>query len=172
MQNKLISIGKILNFHGISGEIKVGYSKGKENQLLSEKFFFLKTDEDFKQYTISKIRFHKNIAIVKLKEINSINEAIELKGQAIFIPIENLRNNLEEDEFLIDDLIGLNAYKESDNSLIGTIIYINKQGNSDLLVIKSEQDKQFMVPFVKELVPLIEIENKKVFINAIEGLID
>ena len=172
MQEKFISIGKIINFHGIQGEVKIGYTKGKENQLLSEKFLYLKKDNAYKKFSISKLRFHKNIAIVKFEEINSINEAMDYKAELIYIPIENLRNNLETDEFLIDDLIGMNAFENSSKKLIGKIKYINKQNLSDLLVIQDENNKEYLVPFVKELVPIVDIDEKKVFINAIEGLLD
>ena len=61
MQEKLISIGKIINFHGIAGEVKVGYTKGKEHQLLGENAFFVQKDGEYKELTLSKIRFHKNV---------------------------------------------------------------------------------------------------------------
>ena len=133
----------MINFHGIQGEFKLGYSKGKENQLLGEKFFYLKIDESFKQFNISKIRFHKNIAIVKLAEFNSINEVIEYKGHSIYIPIDNLRNNLEEDEFLVDDLIGLDAI-DFNNNLDKSFLKLVFNGNqidikSNLYVDKTEK---------------------------------
>ena len=69
MQNKYISIGKITNFHGINGEVKVGYTKGKEHQLLGEKFFYVKRDDNYEKLNLSKIRFHKNVALIKFEEI-------------------------------------------------------------------------------------------------------
>ena len=171
MQDKLISIGKITNFHGIAGEAKVGYTKGKEHQLLGEKTFFIQKNDEYKELTLSKIRFHKNMAIIKFKEFSSINDVMDYKGCSLFIPIENLRNNLEENEFLVDDLVGVSAFDEKDN-FIGKVEFIDKQGSSDLLGIKNAEGKEFLVPFVKALVPIVDLGNKKVVINAIEGLLD
>ncbi|MCR4880868.1 MAG: ribosome maturation factor RimM [bacterium] len=171
MQEKLISIGKITNFHGIAGEVKVGYSKGKEKQLLGEKTFYVKKDGAYKELSLSKIRFHKNVAIIKFKEFSSINDVMDYKGCNVFIPIENLRNNLEEDEFLVDDLVGVDAFDNEDN-FVGKVEFIDKQGSSDLLGIKNSEGKEFLVPFVKALVPIVDLDNKKVVINAIEGLLD
>lgn len=171
MDKKYISIGKITNFHGIMGEVKVGYTKGKEHQLLGEKSFFIKKDNQYIELNISNIRFHKNIALIKFKEINSINEAIEFKGFPIYIPVDNLRHSLEEDEFLVDDLIGMQAFDTTGN-LVGKVIAINKQGSSDLLSIENDEKKEFYVPFVKELVPAVDLENRTISINAIEGLLD
>lgn len=171
MQEKLISIGKITNFHGIAGEVKVGYTKGKEKQLLGEKTFFVQKDGEYKELTLSKIRFHKNVAIIKFKELSSINDVMEYKGCSVFIPIENLRSNLEEDEFLVDDLVGVEAF-DTENNYIGRVDFIDKQGSSDLLGIRNAEGKEFLVPFVKALVPVVDLNNKKVVINAIEGLLE
>ncbi len=171
MQEKYISIGKITNFHGINGEVKVGYTKGKEHQLLCEKCFFVKNENSYQKLNLSKIRFHKNIALIKFEEINSINDTMLYKGKTLFVPIENLRKNLEEDEFLVDDLVGKNVYNLND-VFLGKISCINKQSASDLLCIKKVDGKEFFVPFVKELVPTVDLKNNKIYINAIEGLID
>ncbi len=171
MQDKFISIGKITNFHGINGEVKVAYSKGKDHQILGEKSFFVKVDNEFKELIVSKMRFHKNFAIIKFKEINSINEALEYKGGAIYTPVEKLREKLEQDEFLIDDLVGADVYNLNEEHL-GKVAYLNMQSSSDLLVIKKEDDNEFLVPFVRELVPVVDLENNKICINAIEGLVD
>ena len=171
MQEKLISIGKIINFHGIAGEVKVGYTKGKEKQLLSEKTFFVLKDGEYKELTLLKIRFHKNLAIIKFKEFSDINDVMEYKGCNLCIPVESLRNILEEDEFLVDDLIGVDAFNTESN-FVGKVDCINKQGGSDILVIKNEAGKEYLVPFVKALVPVVDLKDKKIVINAIEGLLD
>ena len=171
MEDKLISIGKITNFHGINGEVKVGYTKGKEHQFLGETNFFVKKDNEYKNLTLNNIRFHNQTAIIKFKEFSSINDVMEYKGCAIFMKIDSLRNALKEDEFLVDDLVNCDAYT-LENNFIGKVVYINKQGKSDLLSIKNNDGKEFLVPFVKELVPNVDLDNKKIMINAIEGLID
>lgn len=74
---ELISIGKILNFHGISGEAKVGYSDAK--RIESAKKVIVKNSA----LTIERVRFHKNFAIVKFKEISDINELLNYKGENI-----------------------------------------------------------------------------------------
>ena len=171
MQEKLVSIGKITNFHGIAGEAKVGYTKGKERQLLNEEKFFVQKDGEYKELNLSKIRFHKNTAIIKFKEFSSINDVMEYKGCSVLIPVENLRNSLEEDEFLVDDLVGVEVF-DGENNFVGRVAFIDKQGASDLLCIKNNEDKEFLVPFVRALVPEVDLKNNKIVINAIEGLID
>ena len=68
MSDNLISIAKILNFHGIKGEAKIGFTKGRENQIESLKKVFAKKDNQYCELTVSSVRFHKHFAIIKFKE--------------------------------------------------------------------------------------------------------
>ena len=107
--SKLVSVGKILNFHGIQGEAKVGFSRNQEEFFLGLKKVFIKKDNDYLPFEINSIRLHKNFALVKFKGITSINELLEFKGCLLFVEEEVIRETLEEDEFLIDELVGLNV---------------------------------------------------------------
>ena len=84
----LISIGKIINFHGIAGEARVGYSSAA--RLESAKKVKVKDRE----LTIEKLRFHKNFAIVKFAEISDINELSNYKGQSIYLEKEKVQKSL------------------------------------------------------------------------------
>lgn len=167
---ELLSIGKILNFHGIKGEVKVGYSEGDE-RVLSEitKFQAVKGSKAV-PLSVEKVRFHKKFALIKFKEINSIDEAIELKGALLKAPKSLLEKYLEEDEFYINDLVGLEAYDEAGNRLGEVTGAVNIKGQ-DTLFIKDEHNKEHLVPFMREIVPEVDIEGGRVVINRIEGLI-
>ena len=164
-----ISIGKIINFHGIKGEAKVGYSN-LEHIKGAKTVYVDKNSEKF-ALNISNIRFHKNFAIIKFVEINSIDELIEFKGKNIYSTKEELLKKLAKNEFLIDDLIGLKAFDNEEN-YIGEVVEIQKTPANDILCIKSEHKKEpVLIPFVSELVPIVDIKTKKVIIKPIGGLI-
>ncbi len=165
---KHVSIGKILNFHGIKGEAKVGYTN--ENQIKSAKKVIMLDNKEKTELNISSIRFHKNFAIVKFKEINDINDLMEYKGQRIFVLKEEASKKLEKDEFLIQDLIGCTVLN-TENEKIGTVANISTNNSQDLLNIKNLIGQEFLVPFVKEFFPEVDIKNKKITIKPIEGLI-
>ena len=169
MNNKdYISIGKITNFFGIKGEAKVGYSS--ENHIKSAKKVFLLDDESKRTLTIEKVRFHKNFAIIKFLEIDDINELLKYKGQRIFISTKEAKEQLDKNEFLIRDLIGCIVYNES-NEKIGEVTDISNNSSTDLLNIKNTIGKIDIVPFVDEFFPVVDIENKKIIIKPIEGLL-
>lgn len=166
----LISVGKILNFHGIKGEVKLGYTKGKEEQLQSLTRLVAKKDDENISLTIASLRFHKGFAIVKFDEVNSINEVMELKGAIVYIAKDIVSNDLQEDEYLTSDLKGLEVF-DTDGTKLGFVTGVSENGATDLLNIKIRDNSTHLVPFVKELVPLVDIENKKIIIKNIDGLI-
>ena len=169
--NDFISIAKILNFHGINGELKVGYTKGKEDQIKNLKEVFIKTEEEYKPYNVSSVRFHKQFAIIKLREFNNINDILIFKGENIYIPYEVVKNNLQEEEYLIDDLIDAEVYNQN-NTKIGVVKGIEENAAGSLLAIMTTKHKNCLVPFINQFVTKVDTEKKQIIINEIEGLIE
>ena len=169
MNNKYISVGKILNFHGIQGEAKVGLSQ--QEFFLSLKKVFIKIDNEYVPYKITRSRMHKNFAIVKFEGINSIDELLPLKGSLLFVEENTIRENMEEDEFLIDELVGLEVF-DTDDKKLGFIIGVSNNGATDLLSVKTNSKHVCLIPFVKAIVTGVSIKDKKVTINNIEGLLE
>lgn len=171
MSDNLISIAKVLNFHGIKGEAKLGFSKGREKQIQALKNVYVKKDDTYKELNVSSVRFHKQFAIVKFKEFQTVNDVEEFKGCDLYLTREEVEDNLDNDEYLISDLIGMDVYDE-DGSCIGTITAIGENLANDLLSVKDGNGKEHLVPFVKEIVPVVDLKGRKVVVNNIEGLIN
>lgn len=171
MQQQLLSIGKILNFHGIKGEVKVGFTEGNE-KILSE-LTQIYAEKNFKLtgLSVESVRFHKNFALIKFREINSVNDAVEYKGALLKAPKELLEQYLGQDEFYITDLVGLNAYDESGN-LLGEVSGVVNLKGQDTLFIKDKNNKEHMIPFNREIVPVVDLDEGNITVRAIEGLIE
>ena len=169
MQNNYVSIGKILNFHGVKGEAKLGYTKNREEFLLQVKKVYLKADNDYKEFEIQNLRFTPKCAIVKLKGVDSINDIMAYKGAVVFVEEETAREFLEEDEFLIDELVGMNVY--DGDKRVGSVVGVSNNGASDLLSVKTTSKNICLVPFVKAIVTSVDMKTKKIQINNIEGLL-
>ena len=117
------------------------------------------------------MKFHKNFALVKFKEINSIDELLPYKGQNIYIAKDEAEKSLGDDEFLIEDLIGLNAFDNNDE-LIGEIVDVRTSNGNDILCIKNMNDKdaaEILIPFAKELVPVVDLHKKNGYNKAYRG---
>ena len=169
MKNKFVSVGKILNFHGVKGEAKFGYTKNREDFIARLKTVYIKTENEYKEFEIQNIRFTPKCAIVKFKGIDSLNDIMNYKGEVVFVDESTAREFLEEDEFLIDELVGMNIY--DGETRVGSVVGVSNNGASDLLSVKTNSKNICLVPFVKAIVTSVDMKTKKIQINNIEGLL-
>ena len=169
MKNNFISVGKILNFHGVQGEAKLGYSKNRESFLSGLKEVYVQEGNEYLPLEILRLRFTPKCGIIKFKGIDDLNEIIKYKNKIIFVKEETARENLEEDEFLIDELVGMDVF--DGDKKVGAIVGVSNNGASDLLSVKTLNKNVSLVPFVKAIVLSVDIKNRKIQINNIEGLL-
>ena len=169
MNKDFISVGKILNFHGVQGEAKLGYSKSREEFLSKLETVYIQLDNEYKELEIERIRFTPKLGIIKFKGVDSLNDILAYKGKLLFVHEDTARDNLEEDEFLIDELVGLDVY--DNDKKVGAVVGVSNNGASDLLSVKTLDKKIALVPFVKAIVLSVDIKNRKIQINNMEGLL-
>lgn len=169
---KYVSVGKILNFHGIKGEAKVGFSQNRQDFVLSLKNVYVKVGHEYKEFAITSSRLNNKFLIVKFDGIDSIDELLNYKGCLLFVKEETIRENLEEDEFLIDELVGMGVFDKETGKSLGFVIGVSNNGATDLLSVKTNTKHVCLIPFVKAIVPDVDIKEKKILINNIEGLLE
>ena len=169
MKSNFVSVGKILNFHGVQGEAKLGYSRDREGFLSQLNEVFVEIDGEYRQLVISRIRFTPKCGIIKFKGIDSLNDILVYKGKLIFVTEETVRDFLEEDEFLIDELVGLDVFDGEQK--VGAVVGVSNNGANDLLSVKNLDKKVCLVPFVKAIVLSVDIKNRRIQINNLEGLL-
>ena len=158
----MVYLGEIVNTHGIKGEVRIlsDFKFKDEAFKVGNKLYIGKRKQEV---VINSYRRHKTFDMVTFVGCESINDAIAFKGDDVYMN----REDLHITGYVPEDIIGLAAYVQ--DRFIGVVddIIKNKQ---ELLIIKSN-DKKHMIPFVDELVS-VDIDNKRVNINAIEGLIN
>ena len=169
---KFVSVGKIINFHGIKGEAKVGCSRGQQDFFLSLDTVYLKDKDNYISLDISYAKPHKNILIVKFVGIDSINDLLEYKGSLLFVDEDVIRETLKEDEFLIDELVGLEVFDIENGNKLGFVVGVSNNGATDLISVKTNSKNISLIPFVKAIVPVVDIKQKRIKINNIEGLLE
>lgn len=169
--SKFVSVGKILNFHGIKGEAKVGFSKGQEDFILSLDKVFVSESGDYLPLNIERSRLNKSVVLMKFAGVDSINELMPYKGQIIFVEENVIRDKLDEGEFLIDELVGLSVF-DTDGKKLGFVVGVSNNGATDLLSVKTNSKNISLVPFVKAFIVSVSIADKKIVINNQEGLLE
>ena len=164
-----IQIGKIINTHGIKGQVKVYPLTNDINRFSHLKIAYL-GDSKIK-VRVEEVKYHKNMVILKFEEFNNINEILSCKEDFIYID-EKDKIDLPEGHFFIFDIIDclvLNTQGEK----IGVVTQVIQSASNDVYIVKDHiKNKEYMIPAVKEFVVNIDINNKKIVIDPIEGMIE
>ncbi len=159
-----IYIGDIVNTHGIKGEVKIlSHFKYKSNVFIKGTPIYIGKDKE--KQVINSYRKHKIFDMITLLGFNDINEVLKYKGEPVYID----KNEIKIDGILNEELIDMDVYNE--DSFIGKVTDILNNGVYDILVIEKENNKN-LVPNINEFIKNIDLENKKIQINMIEGLIN
>ena len=165
-KDKWMSIGKIVAPQGLKGNIRIKPSSDFPERFTKPgKRWIQKTDESPTEIKLTKGMLipGKSIYILSIEGVSNRSSAEQIIGWSLVIPIDS-RPNLNSDEYHYFDLIGLEARRGSKKTLIGYVTDLIKGGN-DLLEIELVEGKKVLVPFVKEIVPEIEIKEKWLLIN-------
>lgn len=159
-----IYIGDIVNTHGIKGELKIiSHFKYKSNVFIKGTPIYIGKNKE--KQVINSYRKHKIFDMITLLGFNDINEVLKYKGEPVYID----KNEIKIDGILNEELIDMDVYNE--DSFIGKVTDILNNGVYDILVIEKENNKN-LVPNINEFIKNIDLENKKIQINMIEGLIN
>ena len=167
-----LKVGKIVNTHSLKGEVKVISSTDFEEERFKKgsKLLITRGNQLIREVIVESYRNHKNFLLVKFEGIDLVEEAEKLKNLQIKIDSDEV-GELEENEFYFHEIIGCQVFDENDRNL-GEIIDILTPGANDVWVIKGEKGKEILIPYIEDVVKQIDIINKKVNIEVMEGLID
>lgn len=162
-----ILIGKIVNIHGIKGEVKIyPYTDDIEN-LAKTKVIYL--DKELKnKYDIS-CRIQKNMLLVKIKGVDTPEQAESLREKEVYVPRESLKE-LEEDTYYIEDLLGFEIVDMNENH-IGTLKYIFNTGANDVYEVETNEHGNIYLPAIKQVIKKVDIKKSKIYVEIMEGLV-
>ena len=167
----LISFGKISKAHGLAGEVKfLPFSGQLDNISTLERIIIYKIPGGPPlELKILKRSFHKGSAILKLEGVDSIDDAKRLVGKDVYVETSDLRA-LEDDEFYWFDLIGLETFTD-DGQYIGRVDSLIDRSLQSILVVKND-GKEYLIPLTEPIVKDIDLEQSKIIISPINGLLD
>lgn len=153
-----ICVGKIINTFGIKGELKINCDFEYKDKIFN-KDFPIYIGEFKNKEIVNSHRIHKNYDLVNFIGYSNINEVLKYKNEKIYIKREDL--DLSENDYLLNDLIGLNVY--DNDKLIGVILDYEQSVNYILLKIKGE--KNFYIPLIDKYIKEVNIKDKQIITN-------
>ncbi len=170
MDNNLIEVGKIVNTHGLRGDVKVIAWMDSPEDFEVINTIYMKTRTELKKLTVEKVRYQKNNLIVKFKEYGDINEVERFKNCVLYAERSEL-GELPEGTYYIVDLIGLRVVTEEGDE-IGVIADVLNTGANDIYDVKREGKRNLLLPVIDDVVKDVDIDGGKVTVHIMEGLDD
>lgn len=164
-KNDYIEIGKVVNTFGIKGELKiVSESDFVDYRYAVGKTIFLKLRNTIKEVRVSSYRVHKGNILITIDKIYDINEVEKYIGADVLADKLDVPP-LEDGEFYIDDVVGLDAYNETGEK-IGKVVDVILIPANDLIEIELLNGKKELIPYVDEYI--LEITEDKIVVRLLE----
>lgn len=160
-----VYIGKVVNTHGIKGEIRIkSYFEHKDKVFIPNHYLYI--GENFDKYKIRTYRRHKDYDMVTLEGFNNINDVLFLLKKKVFVSRNDLL--LNENEYIIDDLIGFSVYVG--NALKGAVSNIYLIDPKRRIMDVETTNGIVKVPFHKDFIKEVKNDEKKLILETVEGL--
>ncbi|WP_125666125.1 ribosome maturation factor RimM [Paenibacillus baekrokdamisoli] len=172
MEQQWLSVGKVVNTHGIRGELKVISQTDfiEERFAIGNELSLLNPDLSQKlQVVVQSSRVHKEMIIVKFKGFDNINDVEKYKGWSLKVTKDNLID-LDEGEYYHHQIIGCRVVTE-DGEELGVISEILVPGANDVWVVEKPKGKQILIPVIDDVLLNVDVSNKLVTVRLLEGLI-
>ena len=168
--DNLLQVGAILDTHGLRGEVKVFPTTDDPGRYDYLEDVILE-DKSGKQITlvVEKVRYFKNLVIVKFKDLDNINDVEQYKKCNLYVTRENAVE-LEEDEYFVAALIGLMA-KTDEGEELGQIKDVLTTGANDVYVIDTKEG-ELLVPAIHDCVQEVDLEAGVMTLHLLPGLRD
>lgn len=166
---EFLEIGQIVNTFGIKGMVKIKPFTDDIKKFEKLKKIYLEKNASKNEYEIEEVKFKNEMVLLKLKGINSIDEAEPLRNS--FIKIKKIdEEKLDEGTYYIADLLGFDVITDK-NINLGKLKDVINYGSADIYVVKSSEGKEILLPAISDVVKSINLEEKKIIVHILKGLI-
>ena len=159
-----IEFGKIVNTHGLKGEVKVYSYTDNEKKILKLKKVYIRG----KEYKVESMKLQKQMFLMKLQGIDDIDQTKFLMNEMCFREVEKNESN-DDEGYFIKDLVGMEVVDESGNT-IGTLKEVFRTGANDVYEVVDKDNKSIYLPAIKKVIKSIDISSRKMTVELMEGL--
>ena len=175
-KNEWLIVGLITSCHGINGQVKVKSLSDFEERFLKPGIRWLQKENE----PPSKLKLTsgykqpgKETFIIKLEGITTRNDAEQLKNYKILVETNKLPK-LKKEEFHLLELVNLQVkiLENDELKIIGKVINLENEKNNLLIIELLKNQKKVLIPFVKKIVPVVDIKNNFLIINPPKGLLE
>lgn len=164
-ENRKVLVGEITSAHGIRGAVKVYPFTDTPERFFTIQRIYIEGSDILR--SVESVSIQKKMVLLKIEGIDTRNQSEILMKKKLLIPIED-RKPLEENQYFIEDLIGLSVYT-TEKKKVGELVDILTEHANDVMVVQSSNG-ELLIPFVKAFVRLVSSEG--IIIDPIEGMLE
>jgi len=169
LNKEFIIIGKVVSTQGNKGEVNVLPLTDSIDRFKNLDNVFLRSKKSQTILNVEKIRKRKDTVILKLKDIENIEEAKMIVGSFLEVERKNAVK-LPKETYFIFEIIGLEVYDEN-NIFLGKVENVISTGSNDVYVVKNKDKEELFIPAIREVVKNVNLEKKRITIKMVDGLI-
>ncbi len=158
-------VGRVVATHGLKGAVRIQILTDYPARFRSCKHLYL--TDDYVQYDVAGARISGGVAVVQLEGISTVDEAMALRGQTVFIPSTDATRP-SKDVYFWHEIIGLNVQNEQGDN-IGEVVEILRTGANDVYVVKGPHG-EVLIPVIADVVRIIDPESRLIVIRPLPGL--
>lgn len=168
------NVGRIVNTHGIRGEVRVLSSTDFEDVRFapgSKLAIFKKDDKKPTWVVVENARRHKNFILLTFEGYTNINQVEVFKESVLKVTKDQLdEDELGENEYYYFEIVGCEVFSE-EGEYIGEVTEILQTGANDVWELKDKNNKKYYIPYIEDVVKEIDVDEKKITIHVMEGLL-
>ena len=164
-----LEIGKIINTHGIKGELKVLSLTDDAKRYDNLKCLFVEEKGVLKNYDIEYVRYHKGFILLKLRGVESMEQAESMRSHVLKVHRKDAVK-LPEGSYFICDIIGIQVI-DTNGKELGLLEDVLKTGSNDVYIVRKD-GKEILIPALKTIVKSIDLQSEKMIVDLPEGIMD
>ncbi len=167
LRKKYLECGKVITTHGVQGEVKL--------ELWCDGFDFIShfkrlyLEKGARLLTVEGMRPQKNMALIRFEGINTMDDALKLRGKVLYIDREDAPDT---GGYFIQDLIGLEVFDADDGRLYGHLTGVSATGANDVYHIAFPDGKERLIPAIPQVVIRVDIDQNRIEIRPLKGLFE
>ena len=168
MSDNFLEAGKIVNVHGLRGEVKIMPWCDGPDFLCEFDYLYLDKNGN-RELEVEKARVFKNMVIAKFRDVDTVEHAEKLREKVLYISRDDVE--LDEDTYFIKDLIGIRVIDDETEKEYGVIKDVFQTGANDVYTVRNNE-KEYLVPAIADVIISTDIDNKLMRIRPLKGLFE
>ena len=163
MKLETIKVGRIVNAHGIRGEVRVQPRDGDPGFLTRFRTFYM----DGRPITPTAVHVHKNVVLMRLPGVEDMNAALSLKGKELYIRREDAQ--LPPGQWFDDELLGLSVYEADSGALLGELVSVDAYPAHKVYTVRGSEE--YLIPAVPEVfIRSVDLDANRMEVRILEGM--